>query len=262
MHLSIASRRRAPSWGPTTVFGKSRRSTQSVPARAAAPAPGGSRGSAPTRLRAEPLGPAPAARSEDTPNRRCRINNRVLTSAFSSALVAAILGATCLARICLGESTAIRHHGEQRCPAGDLTRSRGLRGVGAVGSGVSGPLKQGRGPAAAAGLAGQGLGRRRPPCLRRAAPPDPFSVAGAPPPPRGTPRPAAAGAQAGRRGAVMWQAAVMAGAAAAAGRRTASLCNLRAARVRTSVFCPGAVGDRKVMKQGKATPGTDRPTCS
>lgn len=46
------------------------------------------------RLRAASLRSAPEARSDDPPNRRRPIKSRVLTSAFSSAVVAAILGAT------------------------------------------------------------------------------------------------------------------------------------------------------------------------
>ncbi|CAI9170021.1 unnamed protein product [Rangifer tarandus platyrhynchus] len=46
------------------------------------------------RLRAASLRSAPEARSDDPPNRRRPIKCRVLTSAFSSAVVAAILGAT------------------------------------------------------------------------------------------------------------------------------------------------------------------------
>ena len=82
------------------------------------------------RLRGASLRPAPEAGSDDPPNRRRPIKARVLTSAFSSAVVAAILGAAIHTRICLGESTAIRHHGEQRCSTGALNRRRGLRRAG------------------------------------------------------------------------------------------------------------------------------------
>lgn len=51
------------------------------------------------RLRGASLRPAPEAGSDDPPNRRRPIKARVLTSAFSSAVVAAILGAASHTRI-------------------------------------------------------------------------------------------------------------------------------------------------------------------
>lgn len=124
-------------------------------------------GRASVRLRAAMLHPAPEARSDDPPNRRRPIKARVLTSAFSSAVVAAILGATNLTRICPVESTAIRHHGEQCCPEGGLEQRRGLCRTGAAKPGVLWPPGPGV-DMAAAGLEGLGLRKRLPPCLRAA----------------------------------------------------------------------------------------------
>lgn len=131
LHLSIASGRRAPCTGRTTPQGKSKCGTQTLYIRAAAPThkgyPVGGRPCACAGRRFAP----PQKRGSDDPPNRCRpIKARVLTSAFSSAVVAAILGAASHTRICLGESTDIRHHGEQRCSTGGLNRRRGLRRAG------------------------------------------------------------------------------------------------------------------------------------
>lgn len=129
------------------------------------------------------------------------------------------------ARICLGESTAIHHHGKQRRPASGLKLWPGLCGPDVAGLRVLGPLGQER-DMAVAGVAGLGLGKRRPPCLRRV------------PCCSSSPCFASVGATASRDSGPGWSwggggvggyddvaDAVMAGAAKAAGRGRATLRN-------------------------------------